>query len=294
MHILLHITLLLSISLTHSLILPNFRPSLRPSLPLPHNLSTTTTTTTDPSINGQAPTFCKGASPLWRSRYQPLEIADCTTALHRFYMQQVQSHLREDYEFLGPTAVPRFGKWPRVAVTPRKYVHGRAAPQRVRSLVEKRSAHPSPPLLSTLSRRRAPPSPPPLPLIDSFSPHLGTCVLAIAMINFYPSSVLGERGEGPFENNDVARYLTVWSRLHDIIFKCQAPGWGAVGECLTFFIIRDVRGISEKGWEERRGLENEERLGRRVQANLPQTQATKANGERVSGRSYGQGLRRWI
>ncbi|KAL9017451.1 MAG: hypothetical protein Q9185_005213 [Variospora sp. 1 TL-2023] len=59
---------------------------------------------------------------------------------------------------------------------------------------------------------------------------IGTCVLAIAMINFYPEGVLPERGDGPFLDNDVARYLTVWSSFHDIIFKCQAPGWSVVGE----------------------------------------------------------------
>ncbi|KAI4134625.1 MAG: hypothetical protein L6R39_007858 [Caloplaca ligustica] len=49
------------------------------------------------------------------------------------------------------------------------------------------------------------------------------------MINFYPASILRERGPGPFLDNDVARYIAVWTKLHDIIFKCQGPGWGAVG-----------------------------------------------------------------
>ncbi|KAL8917651.1 MAG: hypothetical protein Q9208_007832 [Pyrenodesmia sp. 3 TL-2023] len=175
MHIL--FPLLLSIPLSHSLILPN----LRPSLPLPHNLSSTTTI--PGVVSDRAPSFCKGTSAAWAESPSqlPLDIADCTIALGRFFVRVVQPHLRDDYEFLGPKAWPRFGKYPRVAVTPRKYEHG-------------------------------------------------TCVLAIAMINFYPSSVLRERGEGPFANNDLARYLSIWARLREIIFTCGGPGWAAVGD----------------------------------------------------------------
>ncbi|KAI4127120.1 MAG: hypothetical protein LQ338_003362 [Usnochroma carphineum] len=58
----------------------------------------------------------------------------------------------------------------------------------------------------------------------------GTCVLAIAMMNFYPSNVLSERGPGPFQNTDISRFLDVWWMLHDVIFTCRAPGWAPVGE----------------------------------------------------------------
>lgn len=57
------------------------------------------------------------------------------------------------------------------------------------------------------------------------------------MINFYPRSVLRERGPGTFEDTDVSRYVKVWMRLHEIIFGCMGPGWGAVGEEIFFFFF---------------------------------------------------------
>lgn len=62
------------------------------------------------------------------------------------------------------------------------------------------------------------------------------------MIDFYPPEVLPERGEGPFLENDIARYLSLWTRFHDIIFGCQAPGWGAAGTFLVFFSFFLERG----------------------------------------------------
>lgn len=77
----------------------------------------------------------------------------------------------------------------------------------------------------------------------------GTCVLAIAMIDFYPAPVLRERGPGPFDDTDLARYLTIWTRLHDVIFKCQGPGWGAVGESPLFFLSRVGVCLEALVWE---------------------------------------------
>ncbi|KAL8703171.1 MAG: hypothetical protein Q9201_003647 [Fulgogasparrea decipioides] len=60
---------------------------------------------------------------------------------------------------------------------------------------------------------------------------VGSCVLAIAMIDFYDDRVLDDRGYGPFYENDVSSFMAMWNAMHDIIYGCKGPGWVAVGEC---------------------------------------------------------------
>lgn len=90
----------------------------------------------------------------------PLRMSECTAALHRFYVTQVQPSRSTEFEFLGIGARPEFKHPPDLAVTPRKYT-------------------------------------------------VGSCTLAIAMINYYPWSVLQERRRGEFHDTDVTRYLTI-------------------------------------------------------------------------------------
>ncbi|CAO1596264.1 hypothetical protein XANCAGTX0491_000116 [Xanthoria calcicola] len=59
---------------------------------------------------------------------------------------------------------------------------------------------------------------------------VGSCVLAITMINFYQPDLLPERGPGPFPDNDVTKWGKLWWAMHSIVFGCKGPGWAAVGD----------------------------------------------------------------
>ncbi|KAL8636497.1 MAG: hypothetical protein Q9228_006111, partial [Teloschistes exilis] len=66
---------------------------------------------------------------------------------------------------------------------------------------------------------------------------IGSCVLTIAMLNFYPPGVLGEEPGSldPLFDNDVSSFLKAWNAMHDVMFACKGPGWVKIvfsyGEC---------------------------------------------------------------
>ncbi|KAL8630862.1 hypothetical protein Q9189_003447 [Teloschistes chrysophthalmus] len=61
---------------------------------------------------------------------------------------------------------------------------------------------------------------------------IGSCVLTIAMLNFYPPGVLGEEPGSldPLYDNDVSSFFKAWNAMHDVMFACKGPGWVRIGD----------------------------------------------------------------
>ena len=59
---------------------------------------------------------------------------------------------------------------------------------------------------------------------------VGSCVLAVVMLDFYSPEALPDRGVGPFWQNDVAAWGEVWEGFHRVIEDCEGVGWVEIGE----------------------------------------------------------------
>lgn len=70
----------------------------------------------------------------------------------------------------------------------------------------------------------------------------GTCVVAVAMVDFYRASLLPDRGAGPFEENDVSIWRNMWFLMQDIVRECRGAGWGKVGTMRSIGVFVWARG----------------------------------------------------
>lgn len=77
---------------------------------------------------------------------------------------------------------------------------------------------------------------------------IGSCVLTIMMLEWFPAGTLPDTRSYPWAHNDVSTYKKIYNVAKGIESQCierQAPGWAQLGACpssefFCFALLRTV------------------------------------------------------